>query len=424
MYGGLRRGGHYAPLVALLLGGMLAGCGSTAPSDGTPTTVTIGVLAHAGSRSNPTDADAVRGAQLAVDLVNRPFADVPMSLAAATGLPGLRGATLSLAIAETGSETGKASTAVNSLIESGARALVISDRADVAAAAGSQAQRLKVPLIDAASTADYITELGMDWYFRTVPTDRSLAEAALALVRRQIDGGTARIGLVAEAGGQSAASAALVRDLVLRAGHAVVMERTAAGRGEASSAETAQAVAGNRCDLILALATTPETAAGFFELGAQLIAPIPVIGLGGGFDAADRVRDSVPAALRTASWSAELARRTPVGKAVTDIYERQYGGSMTVEAANAFTATMALALAIDAAGSSDPATIRGALRQLTLPATQMIMPWNGIRFDADGQNRLAAAVVEGAGPAGFRVVYPRELATGPVVWTGPQGSPR
>jgi len=48
----------------------------------------------------------------------------------------------------------------------------------------------------------------------------------------------------------------------------------------------------------------------------------------------------------------------------------------------------------------------------------MIMPWGGIRFDANGQNQLAAAVVEGLDGSGFRITYPPELMVGPTIWTG------
>jgi branched-chain amino acid transport system substrate-binding protein len=85
-------------------------------------------------------------------------------------------------------------------------------------------------------------------------------------------------------------------------------------------------------------------------------------------------------------------------------------------AANAFTATVVLAMAVDTAGGGDPAGIRSALRALAIPAIRTIMPWNGLRFDASGQNQLAAAVVEQRAGAGFQVVYPRELATAAASW--------
>jgi branched-chain amino acid transport system substrate-binding protein len=154
---------------------------------------------------------------------------------------------------------------------------------------------------------------------------------------------------------------------------------------------------------------------------------IPVLGLGHGFDAlaplpVSSVDSSTPVVLRAAGWSADFAARNPTAVAVSSLYQRRSGLRMSVSAANAFTATIALAAAIDAAGSADPASVRAALRQLWVPATQTIMPWNGVRFGANGQNQLAAAVVEARAPGGYQVVFPRELATVPMVWAGQAGA--
>jgi branched-chain amino acid transport system substrate-binding protein len=97
---------------------------------------------------------------------------------------------------------------------------------------------------------------------------------------------------------------------------------------------------------------------------------------------------------------------------------------MTTAAASAFTATLLVAQAIDAAGTRDPASIRASLRQIWLSALQTIMPWNGIRFADNGQNQLAAAVVEGWTGSTFQVIYPRELSTRPITWAVPQWAQR
>jgi branched-chain amino acid transport system substrate-binding protein len=55
--------------------------------------------------------------------------------------------------------------------------------------------------------------------------------------------------------------------------------------------------------------------------------------------------------------------------------------------------------------------VRNAVQALTLPVTQTIMPWNGVRFDGNGVNQLAAGVVEQRSPNGYLVVHPAELAT-------------
>jgi branched-chain amino acid transport system substrate-binding protein len=413
-----RRRRHVTAL-SLLLVAALAGCVSPADwRNGAP--LAIGILAD---MAGPTEGnDAVRGARLAVELVNGSYPDVPIPLAAGTGLPNLAGATLTLVPADTKGTPQEASDQADALVATdGAAALVVSDAADVAAAAGSQTQRSRVPLLDARSTADYVTELGMDWYFRTVPTDRALADVSFALLRRQLVGRpNARIALLTEVGADSAAAAALIRDLAARAGYPIVVDRELTAQTDVDT--QAQEIAEGRSEVVLVLAHTSAAATEVTRTASRLATPVPVVGLGQGFGQVAGGLGAGDVVLRATSWSAELAHRNPVGKAVTALYERTFGSPMTNEAANSFTATITLAAAIDAAGSREPATIRGALRQISMPATQMIMPWNGIRFNANGQNQLAAGVVEGRDRSGFRVIYPRELAAGPMIWTTGEGS--
>jgi branched-chain amino acid transport system substrate-binding protein len=377
--------------------------------------VTIGLLSGTTGPDPAAGLDAVQGAQLAVNLVNGSYQDTPIPLASGAGLPRLPAARLTLVSADTKGVPDVATEQANSLVETrGATALIVSDAADVAAAAGSQTQRLRVPIVDARSTADYITELGMDWYFRTVPTDRSIVEDLFALIQRQLAGaGPVRLALFTEGGGHNAATAAVVRDLAAQAGYLMPVDHDLVEEPAQIDAYAAQMAATN-CNIIIAVADTSPGASRAAHIAARLTSPLPLLGVGTGFAQA-RPPASRPVLLRTATWSAELAHRSPVARAVTQRYEHDFGRPMTPDAANAFTATMVLALAIDGAGSTDRTAIRRALRQVTVPATQIIMPWNGISFDANGQNELAAGVVEGW-DSGFRVVYPRELSTGPMVW--------
>ena len=69
---------------------------------------------------------------------------------------------------------------------------------------------------------------------------------------------------------------------------------------------------------------------------------------------------------------------------------------MTENSARSFTAILALAQAINNAGSTEPEAIRVALTALDVPADQLIMPWEGIKFDEQraehpGARRCAAA---------------------------------
>lgn len=413
-----------ATLLVCLLSGLLTGCGARSSDQPPPGAVTIALLTDASASAAPEESDAARGARLAVEVVNGLFANISMPLAASPGLPALAGAALNLVVADTRGQSERAAGFATAVVESdGARAVIVSDSAEVAAAAGSQIQRVQVPLIDAGSTADYLTELGLDWYFRAGPSDRMLAETALSLLgRQQPRSEPARVALLAESGSETAAAAALMRGMATRDGHGIGYENIAMSTSVELDALAAE-VGDARCNVILAPMNSAETAATALRIASRLSDPLPIIGLGPGFATLSEPPDGVPVVLRAVSWSAELAVRSSLGRAVTELYQRRFGVAMTSEAANTFTATMVLATAIDAAASADPTTIRGALRQLSIGATQMIMPWSGVRFDGDGQNVLAAAVVEGARSGPFQVIYPRELATGEMIWTAEGADP-
>jgi branched-chain amino acid transport system substrate-binding protein len=404
--------------VACLLVGVLAlvGCSGSDQPATPPAPVAIGLLLPLTGATAATSADAMRGIQLAVDVVNHSYPGLPVPLAGGSGLPGLSGRALTLVGGDTTGRSDEAANQAGQIVAKGAVALVTADSADVTVGAGSEAGRLRVPLIDARSTADYVTELGMDWYFRTAPSDRLLAQAAFALLQQQFAGAALpKLAVVSDPGAESAATTVLVRELAERAGYPIATQETLPDNNGPS--QSARRIEQSGADVVLALVNTPAGVTGLSQVTARLTRPIPVIGLARGFGDPPPASGGSTVLLRTASWSAELAHRSPAAKAVDEMYTSRFGAPMTDAAANAFTAMMTLAAAIDAAGSTDPGAIRAALRSIWQPATQIIMPWNGVRFDADGQNQLAAGVVEGREAAGFRVVFPRELATGPMIWT-------
>lgn len=402
----------------------LTACTGSDRAPNRPTTVAIGLLSPASGGGGAGD-DAVRGAQLAIDLVNNSHPELPLPLANGAGLPGLNGAVLTLAVRDTAGSADQAETAANDLVtEDQALAIVAADSAPVMAALGAQAQRLRVPLLDATSSANYLPEMGLEWYFRISPSDRTLVETAYALLRRQLPTDRpSRLAVLQDRGGDMATDVDLVRELATRAGYSIVATLDIAPSSTDLLAAQHQ-LDESGADAVLAVLANDGAAKTAVELVASLIRPVPLLGLGPGFLAVDAPSTSdatsgaTPVVLRAAAWSADFAARSPAGLAVAEFYRRRFGTSMSSAAASAFTATITLAVAIDTAASTDPGRIRAALRQIWLPATAVIMPWNGVRFDASGQNQLAAAVIEARLAGGYRVVFPRELASRPVLWTG------
>ena len=384
-----------------------AAAGCTVPEPAPPSIV-VGVLSATAGAGATANDDAARGAQLAIEVVNDNHTSLPVPLGPGIGLPGLRGARLTLVSADTKGQTDVATKQANEFVTvRHAAGVVIADSAAVAMTAASEMQRLRAPLLDATNTADYLTELGMDWYFRAAPGDRSMVESAFAVLRRH---NVTKIAVVTEPAGDSAAGVTQIQAIAAGAGVQIWHQQDTAK-------ETLDLAAGE-VQAVVVWAHTAGGAATARKMVSAVPGDPPIMGLGKGFRDLAEPAGASPMVLRTVLWSADQAGRSPAAKAVAELYQKRFGPQMTGVAAATFTAVIALAAAIDAGGSSDPAAIRAALRRTALPPTQMIMPWDGVRFASDGHNSLAASALEAWDGNTFRLVYPAELATERLRWPG------
>jgi branched-chain amino acid transport system substrate-binding protein len=97
---------------------------------------------------------------------------------------------------------------------------------------------------------------------------------------------------------------------------------------------------------------------------------------------------------------------------------------MDGSSSRAFTAVIVLADAINRAGSTDPAKIQKALQETNIKGDQLIMPWDGVKFDATGQNTLGKGIIVQVQNGEYVTVWPFNLATKDVVWPFPKWDKR
>ena len=96
---------------------------------------------------------------------------------------------------------------------------------------------------------------------------------------------------------------------------------------------------------------------------------------------------------------------------VNDLFKTHSGGrDLSDVPARAFTGFMALANAINNAGSTDPEKIRQALVNLDMSSDSLIVPYRGIKFGADGQNEKTRGILMQVQGGKYCTVYPFELA--------------
>jgi branched-chain amino acid transport system substrate-binding protein len=381
--------------------------------------VRIGLLAPLSGPNRAAGQDTLRGAQLAAALVNGEEGPVPLLGVTTTGLRRLGGPKLTIVPADVGTDNrsviaARGATQAASLVtQEQVVGLVGAYDAEATAAASQRTERLSVPFVNGDTSTGYLTERGLDWFFRIGPTDRMFGEAFFSTLKQE-KVRPKRITILYTTDAPGEGLHRVLHNLAPEADydeHGMVKFDP----GTPNLVPYVEKVRDEKRPDVLFIATsTGSDAVQILKtLDTLNYRPREIFAFGAGF--------SEPQVLQTAgaageglfyssAWSREVAVRNPSAKPIMDRYEERFNAAMTEPAAGSFTAVLTLAVAIDAAGSVDPQRVRAALLALDLPGRSTIMPWSGVRFDTAHQNALAAGTVEQMVQGGFRVVFPRELA--------------
>jgi branched-chain amino acid transport system substrate-binding protein len=390
----------------------LGACTATPHQSSGVAEVRIGLLAALTGPAGGTSQEAAHGAELAALVVNQ-AGSVPVLLAGAR-LPGLGGARIRIVQADSGGDPQKAVTqAIRLTTEQGVAGVVSADSATATALASERTERIGVPFLGAVATADFLTERGLDWFFRATPTDSMLAQAALATLSQTGGSTVRRLGILHPNDETSNEAASAFQGLAAQAGDEVASTATfASGSGKVRPG--LDQVRGANPDAVIAVAAQSDDARALLTAGTLAGRQRPVsLAMGAGFSLRtirQATQTTTTGLLHSTAWSQDFAKRNPAANAIAGLYRQRFKAPMTEAAAETFTATLTLAQAIDAARSVDAQRVRTALLGLDVPGRDTIMPWGGIRFDQTGENTLAAGLVEQVTRNTARVVFPRELA--------------
>jgi branched-chain amino acid transport system substrate-binding protein len=393
--------------------------GSKAPSQQrTVEEVRIGLLAPLSGANRAAGQDALRGAQLAAALVNGEEGPVPLLGVTTNGLRSLGNPKLAIVPADTGSDPlrspARAATQAARLVtQERVVGLVGASDAEVTAAASQRTERLGVPFVNGDTSTNFLTERGLDWFFRTGPTDRMFGEAFFSTLRLE-KVVPERISMLYTTDAPGQVLHRVLHNLAPEANydqHGMVKFDP----GQANLVPQLRELRDVKKPdaLFLMTSTGSDTVHVLKTMQAMGYRPPQIFDFGGGFSEPQVLQAAGSAAeglYFSSAWSRQVAARNPSAKPIMDRYEGRFSAAMTEEAAESFTAVLTLAAGIDAAGSVEPARVRAALIGLDLPGRSTIMPWSGVRFDTSHQNARAAGTVEQLVQGGFRVVFPRELA--------------
>jgi branched-chain amino acid transport system substrate-binding protein len=401
--------------IALLLAAAIAASGCTrsdTDAGATPTEVRIGLLAPLSGPDRALGEDARRGAQFAGDLINGFYAQIPLPLAPEAGLPNLGNARIRVTVSD--SAKSPAGTEAARLAGEGAVGLVGATTPDPTLEASLRAERLPVPFVNGDSSVSFLAERGLDWFFHTGPTVRTAGEAYFSLLKKQealgrLNPQTSKLAILHADDKDGNDVATIVRELAEEGGYTVDKDLAyAPDRAASSLGPLVDQLVTAKPDVVFLAPNPIDVPALVQAMDSRAYHPPAAMSFGIGI--AEQVKkaggQSSTGLCRETSWSREVADRNPAAQQVSKLYEDKYKTPMTEEAASSFTAVYILALAIDAAGSTEPRLVRSSLLSLNLPGQDTIMPWDGVRFDESHQNVGASAVIEQYAGGSFHPVFP------------------
>lgn len=394
----------------------LAACTGGESGDETKsvTEVRIGVLAPTTGPRRAAGTEAQHGAELATALVNgEEGGTVSLAGAGSEGLVGLGGAKLTIVAGDSKSNPDTGTSEADRLVtEERVVGLVGAYDAAVTEAASQRTERLGIPFVNGDSTAGYLSERGLTWFFRTGPTDRMFGEAFYSTLQQE-KVRPKRISMLytTDAAGESLHQ--VLHDLAPEADydeHGMV--KFAPGKPNLVP-ELQELRDEKKPEVLFLMTSTASDAVRVLKTMETMgYRPPQIFAFGGGVTEPQVLQAAGTAGeglFYGTAWSREIAGRSSIAKAVMDRYEERFNQPMTEIAAGTFTAVLMLAEAIDNAGSTDPQRVRAALLNLDIPGRETIMPWSGVRFDGSHQNVAANGVVEQRVGDALRVVFPSEL---------------
>lgn len=352
--------------------------------------------------------------EVAVDIVNNPHPELPkLPLATTAGLPGLGGRKVEVTFADhQGNPAVAQSEALRLITQDKVSAIVGCYQSSCGLTASAVAERYGIPFMASEASAPSLTERGFKWFFRPTPigTDFGAAYASFLVASKARGFKVDKIAIVRENTEYGTSTGNAI--LAAVTGKGLKVDTSIAYNANSSdvSAQVLQLKSADP-DVVIFVSYTSDSILFAKTMHTLNWKPPILIGDDSGFsDNAfiESVGDLVQGAINRSSY--DVGQPGSSAYVVNDLYQKQAGHPLDDTSARAMQGFLALMEAIDRAGSTEPAKIQSALRSQDLKADQMMIGYDGIKYDAKGQNTLAATLLVQLEDKKYVAVWPDKSA--------------
>jgi branched-chain amino acid transport system substrate-binding protein len=392
-------------------------------------TVKIGVLYPLSGNAASAGNHAKMASELGADLVNTGDAELAklMPIAKGGGLPGLKGAKIELVVADNqGTPAAGQNQALRLITQEKVVAIVGSYQSGITQTASAVAEKYGIPFLTPESTAGDLTERGFKWFFRTTPVSVNFAEAYATFLKEQKAAGRKidSIAIVFENTEYGKSTSTAIADLFVKEGLNVAMKVPYSANSTDVQPQVLQLKEKNP-DVVIFISYTSDAILYSKTMKELSWKPAIMMADDAGFNDPAFVKAMGPQVEGLVSRSAFAAGKPGSIAAIVDaLYKKKSGGDgLDDGSARGLQGFLALADAINRAGSTDPEKLRQALIATDMKADQMVAGYNGVKFDAKGQNTLGSSLIIQMRGGEYVPVWPKAKATVDLVlpykgWSG------
>jgi branched-chain amino acid transport system substrate-binding protein len=382
--------------------------------------VKIGVLFPLTGNAAAAGQASKAAVEVAAEIINGKHPEMSnIPLAAEEGLPGLGGAKLELVFVDhQGNPSVAQQQALRLVSQDKVNVLFGAYQSSCSLTATAVGERYGIPFMVGDSAALNITGRGFKWVYRVTPIASDYAATYMRFFADMKKQGKTinSIAIVNENTDYGTSVADAVEGEAKKSGISVALRVPYSANATDVGPQVLQLKEKNP-DAVIFISYTSDSILYMKTMRNLDYLPPMVIGDDSGFSDPSfipAVFDVAQGAMNRSAW--DIGKPGSTTAKINEMYKAKTGRDLDDTSARNMQAMLALGEALNRAGSTDPEKIREALSKTDLKPAQLMMGYNGVKFDQTGQNILAATYLIQLKDKAYKLVWPDSAAEAKLEW--------
>ena len=378
-------------------------------------TVRVGATYPLSGGAASAGTAAKQAIEVAVEIINNAHPEMPkLPLAPTVGLPNLGGKKIEVVFTDhQGNPATAQSQTLRLITQEHVVAMVGAYQSSCGLTASAVAERYGIPFMASEASAPSLTLRGFKWLFRPTPigTHFGAAYADFMLQRKAAGMKVDKIAVVNENTEYGTSTGDAIVKAATDKGLKVDLRIPYNANSTDVSSQVLQ-LKNEKPDVAIFVSYTSDSILFMKTMRNLDYKPTILIGDDSGFSDTsfiDAVGDLAEGVINRSSY--DIGKPGSNSFIVNELYTKHAGHALDDTSARAMQGFLALADAINRAGSTDPAKIQAALQATDLKPDQLMIGYKGINYDETGQNKLASTLLVQLIKKHYVPVWPSDMAT-------------